>query len=215
MRKEDPQKRGADVDLNPQQTALLLIHIQNDFLPGGSLAVPGGDTIISPANSLIREFVENNAPILATRDWHPEDHISFMERGGPWPCHCVRETRGSEFPEALKLPDSAIVFSKYMDTDEDQYSAFRGRNYFGFDLETYLRFRNVNHLVAAGIALDVCVLATLRDALDMGFGVTLATDATKAIDPEAGERALKELSARGVRLATSAEIINELSRAYA
>lgn len=201
---------------NPlNNTALLLIHIQNDFLPGGSLAVPNGDEILSPANSLIREFVERDAPILATRDWHPEDHISFMERGGPWPCHCVQETRGSEFPEALKLPDSAIIFSKYMDPNEDQYSAFRGRNYFGFDLETYLRANDVNYLIAAGIALDVCVLATLRDALDMGFGVTLATDATKAINPAAGARALDELSARGVKLATTAEIIGELSLSYA
>lgn len=200
--------------MHTEDTALLLVHIQNDFLPGGSLAVPEGDLILSPTNNLIRHFVENDRPILATRDWHPDNHISFIEQGGPWPKHCVRETRGSEFPVALKLPDSAVIFSKSMDTEEDQYSAFRGRNYFGFDLKTYLTGYGVNHLVVGGLALDVCVRSTVLDALDKGFQITLATDAVKAIDPVKGARTLKEIATGGGHLATSSEITGVKERFY-
>src|SRR5262245_35046735 len=106
--------------------ALLLVDVQNDFLPGGSLAVPGGDEIIPLLNLAVRAFVREQLPVFATRDWHPPDHCSFAALGGPWPAHCIRGTWGAEFPASLELPTTAVIVSKAMSPDLEAYSGFDG-----------------------------------------------------------------------------------------
>src|SRR5690348_12260677 len=104
--------------------ALLLVDVQNDFLPGGSLAVPHGDEVIPPLNRLIQSFSRRSLPIFATRDWHPAEHCSFREQGGPWPPHCVAGTQGAAFPANLALPHDTAIVSKATTKEEDAYSGF-------------------------------------------------------------------------------------------
>jgi len=103
-----------------------MVDVQNDFLPGGALAVPDGDAVIPPLNRCAAAFDRDGLPIFATRDWHPPDHCSFRARGGPWPTHGVAGTRGAEFPLMLALPRSARVVSKATGRDGEAYSGFRG-----------------------------------------------------------------------------------------
>lgn len=179
-------------------TALVLVDIQNDFLPGGSLAVPDGAAVIEPANRYIRRFRERGLPVVATRDWHPSDHCSFTSRGGPWPPHCVAGSAGAEFAAALELPADALIVSKATGAERDAYSGFDGT-----DLAQRLRELGVRRIVVAGLATDYCVAATARDALAQGFGVLLATDAMRGIDAQGSARALAELCAAGAAKTTS------------
>src|SRR6185312_6698899 len=99
--------------------ALIVVDVQNDFLPGGALAVPRGDEVMEPVNRCLRRFARRGLPIFATRDWHPTTHCSFREKGGPWAAHCIAGTRGAAFPAALQLPASAQVISKATERDRD------------------------------------------------------------------------------------------------
>src|SRR3989344_9625282 len=98
---------------------LIVVDVQNDFLPGGSLAVPEGDAVVPVLNRYLAEFSAHELPIYATRDWHPANHCSFTAQGGPWPPHCVAETHGAQFAAGLKFPSGALVFSKA--TQQDKY----------------------------------------------------------------------------------------------
>ena len=102
---------------------LLVVDVQRDFLPGGSLAVRDGDAVVPPLNDWIARFATAGAPIFATRDWHPADHCSFRPQGGPWPAHCVAGTPGAAFADGLALPEGVAVVSKAM-RDDDAYSGF-------------------------------------------------------------------------------------------
>lgn len=177
--------------------ALLLIDVQNDFLPGGSLAVPCGDEIIPVLNRYIAAFRKESLPIYATRDWHPEDHCSFLARGGIWPPHCVADSHGAKFAPALDLPAAALVVSKATNREADAYSGFEGT-----DLERRLRQSGISRLFIGGLATDYCVLGTVRDALTKGFVVMLLLDGIRAVDvkPDDGRRAIEEMTARGARL---------------
>src|SRR5579884_3705456 len=106
--------------------ALVVVDVQNDFLPGGSLAVPGGDEVVPVLNRYLGLFAERGRPVFATRDWHPPDHGSFRDRGGPWPPHCVAGTRGAAFAPDLRLPAGARVISKGTSRERDTYSGFEG-----------------------------------------------------------------------------------------
>ncbi len=172
--------------------ALLIVDVQNDFLPGGTLAVPGGDEVVPPLRRAVRRFEEARLPIFATRDWHPPDHCSFHEQGGPWPPHCVQGTRGAEL--ALDLPPSAVVIAKGSSPGRDAYSGFDGT-----DLKERLHAAGAKHLFVGGLATDYCVLATVRDALDRDFMVSLLVDTVRAVDaqPGDGERALREMHRLG------------------
>ena len=102
--------------------ALLVVDVQNDFCPGGALAVPDGDAVITVLNDWIQAAVAASVPIYASRDWHPEDHVSFAERGGPWPRHCVQDTDGAAFHADLDLPAGTVILTKADRPDQDAYS---------------------------------------------------------------------------------------------
>lgn len=174
--------------------ALLIVDLQNDFLPGGALAVPRGDLVIAPINALIDLYHERGLPIYASRDWHPEDHCSFTAQGGPWPPHCVAATEGALFSEALQLPEEAIVISKALTADEDAYSAFNGTG-----LARSMLADGITRLAVCGLATDYCVLNTVLDGIEAGFEVLLVLEATRAVEvkPGDGDRAIAGMLARG------------------
>jgi nicotinamidase/pyrazinamidase len=174
--------------------ALLIIDVQNDFCAGGSLAVPDGDGVVPVINRWIAAARRAGIPIVVSRDWHPADHTSFLERGGLWPPHCVQGTRGAEFHPALDLPSDSPIVSKGDTPDRDNYSDFRET-----DLAERLRRGEVRRLWVAGLALDYCVRATVLDAIREGFEVHLILAATRAVDvrPGDGDRALAEIRAAG------------------
>lgn len=174
--------------------ALLIIDIQNDFLPGGSLAVSDGDRIIPVVNDYIRKFLERDLAIFATRDWHPPNHGSFIRQGGPWPQHCIARSKGAEFPTLLLLPETAHIVSKGMDRDSDGYSGFAETA-----LHSHLEHARIKRLFIGGLATDYCVLHTVRDALQYSYQVFLLQDAIRAVNvnPEDGDNAEREMLADG------------------
>ena len=179
--------------------ALIAVDVQNDFLPGGSLAVPEGDAVVPALNRYLAAFAARALPVFATRDWHPPDHCSFKARGGIWPAHCVAETRGGGFATGLALPQSVVVISKAATPDADAYSGFGGT-----DLAARLRSGGVVRLFIGGLATDYCVLNTVKDALAEGFAVLLLADAIRAVDVNAGDGAraqdeMRRLGARAIR----------------
>lgn len=189
-----------DTSIRPGD-ALLIVDVQNDFLPGGSLAVPHGDEVVPVLNRYLRAF--QNLPVYATRDWHPERHCSFKAQGGPWPPHCVAGTRGAEFAATLRLPPSAAIISKAATPEQDAYSGFQGT-----DLDAQLRAANIRRLFIGGLATDYCVLNTVRDALKLGYEVLLLIDAIRAVDVQPGDglRAEQEMVSLGAQRITVEEV---------
>jgi nicotinamidase/pyrazinamidase len=173
--------------------------LQNDFLPGGSLAVPRGDEVVPVLNRYVRAFAAQSLPVYATRDWHPELHYSFRARGGPWPPHCVAGTRGAAFAAALQLPPAAVIISKATTVEQDAYSGFQGTN-----LDRQLHAARIRRLFIGGLATDYCVLNTVRDALRLGYEVLLLTDAIRAVDVQPGDglRAEEEMTKLGAQRIT-------------
>ena len=167
------------------KTALIVVDVQNDFLPGGSLAVPQGDQVIEPLNRMIQRFVEQGSPVILTRDWHPQNHCSFEDQGGIWPPHCVADTVGAEFSSELRLPEEVKIVSKATSPDAEAYSGFEGT-----DLAAWLHERNIERLIIGGLATDYCVRSTVEDGLKAGFEVIVLEDAVRAVDVEAGDGAL-------------------------
>ena len=181
--------------------ALVLVDVQNDFMPGGALAVAEGDQIVAPLNALIETFAARGLPIVATRDWHTADHCSFQDQGGIWPPHCVAESDGARFHPELMLPDDAHVVSKATTRERDAYSGFDGT-----ELGDWLRARGVKRLLVGGLATDYCVLQTVLDGLAAGFQVTVLADAIRAVNVEPGDgaRARQRMSDAGARFTDSA-----------
>ena len=175
--------------------ALLVVDVQNDFMPGGALPVPEGDEVVPVLNQWIEAALQKGLPVFASRDWHPADHVSFAERGGPWPPHCVQHTEGAAFHPDLYLPGDVIVVSKARTSDTDAYSAFDGT-----DLVEYLRDAGVERLWVGGLALDYCVRASVMDALDLGFEVVLIPEASRAIADDTAARARAEMREGGALL---------------
>lgn len=174
--------------------ALLLVDVQVDFLPGGRLAVPHGDSIVPKLNAYLAMAKRKGIPVFASRDWHPSAHCSFSSRGGPWPAHCVAGTPGAAFAPGLEFPAGTLVVSKATEPDDEAYSAFHGT-----DLAARLRGRSITRLLVCGLATDYCVLRTVRDALDNGLEVLLLEDAIRAVNarPGDGERAEREMRDAG------------------
>jgi len=172
--------------------ALLIVDVQEDFLPGGALGVPDGDAIVPVLNAYIRKFRQRGLPVIASRDWHPPDHCSFMENGGPWPPHCLQDQPGAEFAAGLDLPEETLIVSKATDTGHDAYSAFDGTA-----LDAALNEQHIRRLFIGGLATDYCVRRTASDALGLGYRVQLLMDAIRAIDPAEGGRAIEELQDEG------------------
>lgn len=185
-------------------SALLIVDMQVDFCPGGALPISGGDEIVPRLNAYIGLFRKAKRPILASRDWHPEQTAHFVTQGGPWPPHCVQGTEGAAFHPDLALPEDALIVSKGMGRDEDAYSAFQARDEERRSLVDRLRALQVKHLYVGGLALDYCVKASALDASKEGLDATLLIDATRAVnlDPHDAELAIEELVRWGVQLAT-------------
>lgn len=196
--------RHTDLGRLGEGDALIVVDMQNDFLPGGALAVPGGDEIVSLLNHYISHFHSLELPVVATRDWHPPDHCSFVEQGGTWPAHCVADTDGARFASELILPGEAIVVSKATRSDKDAYSGFAGTG-----LAATLRGRGIKRVFVGGLATDYCVLNTVLDALKAGFEVVLLRDAVRAVDVEPGDgvRALHEMDRLGAVSAPPAALL--------
>ena len=175
---------------------LLVTDIQNDFLPGGSLAVAGGDEVVPVLNRYIDAFVAQGLPVYATRDWHPQGHCSFHEQGGPWPEHCVAGSPGAAFAATLALPPGTMVISKATSRDREAYSSFQGT-----DLDDRLRAAGIRRLFIGGLATDYCVLNSVRDARRLGYEVFLLTDAIRAVEVQPGDglRAEAEMAGLGAR----------------
>jgi nicotinamidase/pyrazinamidase len=172
--------------------ALIIVDFQNDFTPGGALAVPEGDTIAPKLNELAASG--DYDVVIATRDWHPADHSSFAEQGGPWPVHCVAGTQGAQLHADLDRSRIDVTVDKGQEVKTDGYSGFAGT-----DLEEILRERGVTQVTVVGLATDYCVKNTALDALRAGFAVTVDSNAVRGVEVEPGdsERALAEVRAAG------------------
>ena len=183
--------------------ALLIVDAQNDFLPGGSLAVPQGDDVVPALNRYAAAFRTRHLPIFASRDWHPKNHCSFTEQGGPWPPHCVAETNGAQFASGLNLSE-AVIISKATKPESDAYSAFENT-----DLDQHLKRAGVKRLFIGGLATDYCVLSSVRDAVRLEYSVVLLEDAIRAVNvqPEDGAKAIEEMLELGCQPATVESVV--------
>ncbi|MCI0596892.1 MAG: nicotinamidase [candidate division Zixibacteria bacterium] len=186
------------VKINLETDALIMVDVQNDFCPGGALAVREGDLVVKPLNYAQKFFRH----IFATRDWHPEDHCSFMGRGGPWPPHCIQNTHGARFHPDLEI-SRAWVISKAFEKDNDAYSGFQGT-----DLEARLKREGTKRVFVGGLATDYCVRATALDALNAGFEMVLLEDAIRGVDVKLGdsEKAKTELREKKAVFARTEEL---------
>jgi nicotinamidase/pyrazinamidase len=182
----------------PKQ-ALLVVDVQNDFCPGGTLAVERGDEVVAPLNRLIDEFLQRGAPVYKSRDWHPPTTRHFAKYGGTWPVHCVQNTRGAEFHPALRDDPRIVVVSKGLG-DTDCYSAFDET-----ELAAQLHQQGIEEVLVGGLATDYCVKNTVLDALKHGFKVKALKDAMRAVDlqPGDGERAIEEMRAAGAEIVST------------
>jgi nicotinamidase/pyrazinamidase len=179
-----------------KKRALIVVDVQNDFCPGGSLAVAHGDEVVPPLNRLIQEFLERGEPVFRSRDWHPENTKHFSAFGGTWPVHCVQNTKGAEFHPDL-IDDIHIRTISTGVGDEDGYSAFEGT-----DLSLQLHRLGVNEIWVGGLATDYCVKHTVLDGLKEGFAVKALEDAMRPVElqPGDGARALEEMRAAGAEI---------------
>lgn len=189
-----------------KKSALLIVDVQNDFCPGGKLAIPEGDRVVAVLNKYIMVFSNKRLPIFASRDWHPLKTSHFKKYGGDWPQHCIQETKGAQFHPDLFLPENTIIISKGIEEDLDSYSAFLGQNLSGDDLSDILRELEIEKLFIGGLATDYCVKNTTLDALDNGFEVSLLIDAIKGVDEEGSAQAIKEMIDSGAEEMTFADI---------
>ena len=185
-----------------QKKALIVVDVQNDFCPGGSLAVANGDEVVAPLNELMKEFLDRGEPVFKTRDWHPATAKHFAAYGGIWPVHCVRNTPGAEFHPGLFDDPRITIISKGIDESADGYSGFDGTN-----LAQILRDQEVKEVWVGGLATDYCVKHTVLDALQQGFAVKALTDAMRAVNlnPTDGEKAIEEMRNAGAEIVVGSE----------
>jgi nicotinamidase/pyrazinamidase len=207
------------MNIDTARTALIEIDIQNDFCPGGALAVDRGDEVIGPVNALAAEFARRGGRVIATADWHPAGHVSFASShaGGeaadgqaPWPDHCVQGSAGAEFHKHLDLKCVNLIIRKGFRLNMDSYSAFfENDRKTPTGLEGYLKFLSIETVILGGLATDYCVLYSALDAAVVGFRTVVLSDAVRGVGlPEGSvERALASMKDAGIILAPSAEII--------
>lgn len=208
---------------------LILVDLQNDFCPGGNLEVPNGDEVIPVANKIMPYF----DLIVASKDWHPANHLSFAANhpwrrpgqvidlnGQPqilWPMHCVQESFGAEFVKDLQTDTISKIVYKGTDPEIDSYSAFfdnaRKRS---TGLGEYLQEQGVQEVYVMGLATDYCVKFTVLDAIDLGFKVILISDGCRGINLEKGDvdKALQEMEEKGASLVTSEELSKHITRQH-
>ncbi|HDM88754.1 MAG TPA: bifunctional nicotinamidase/pyrazinamidase [Candidatus Bathyarchaeota archaeon] len=185
--------------IDKDKDALILVDVQRDFCSGGALPVPDGEKVIPVLNKYIEKFSKAGALIVATRDWHPPNHMSFKDYGGIWPSHCIQGTLGAEFHPDLRLPREVRIVSKATSADKEAYSGFDGTN-----LERELKDAGIKRVFVGGLATDYCVKSTVLDALRLGFETILLVDAIKGVDAKPGdsERAIEEMVRNGAKKAS-------------
>ena len=188
--------------IDPRRDALIVVDLQPDFMPGGPLAVAEGDAVAAPIGRLATRF----STVVATQDWHPAGHVSFAERGGPWPPHCLAGSAGAAVHPAL--PDELVTLKLRKGTgkDVDSYSGFRDDAGLATGLGGYLRERGIERIYVCGLARDYCVRATAVDGAREGFKVFVVDDLTRAVDPSSRERVDAELAEAHVGLVTGADL---------
>jgi nicotinamidase/pyrazinamidase len=202
------------------RTALLVIDVQNDFVPGGQLPVPEGDLVVPLINRLARQFSQ----VIIAQDWHPSGHASFASRHPGkqpfdsvqlpygeqtlWPEHCVQGTAGAEFHPQLDLPHAQLIIRKGCNPDIDSYSAFlEADRYTTTGLSGYLKERGIDTVYMVGLALDFCVMFSALDARAAGFNAYVVLDACRAIDMNGSlQSALERMQSAGVELIQSTEL---------
>jgi nicotinamidase/pyrazinamidase len=188
------------ISIDPRTDALIVVDVQNDFCPGGALAVPRGDEVV-PAINRILDLA--GWLTVATRDWHPHDHCSFKPQGGIWPVHCVAGTQGAAFHPGLKAVKVRQTISKATTRDAEAYSGFQGT-----ELATLLKGQGVRRLFVCGLATDYCVKATALDARKAGFEVVALEDAIRGVEVQPGDcaKAMEEMAAAGIRFAKTTDL---------
>jgi len=183
--------------------ALLVVDVQNDFCPGGALAVNKGDAVVPVINRLLEHFDLH----AFTRDWHPQDHCSFSAEpefvDGSWPAHCIQSTPGADFHPDLRVPAGALIQDKATRQDQEAYSGFQATS-----LAEGLKARGVSRIFVCGLATDYCVKATALDGVRHGFEVVLVEDACRAVDvpPGSSRLAVEEMRNAGVEVCTSGDV---------
>ena len=186
---------------NEKKKALIVVDVQNDFCPGGSLAVANGDEVVAPLNELMKKFLDRGEPVFKTRDWHPAKTKHFADYGGVWPVHCVQNTPGAEFRSGLLDDPRITIISKGIDESADGYSGFDGTN-----LAQILREQEVKEVWVGGLATDYCVKHTVLDALQQGFEVKALADAMRAVNVNStdGEKVIEEMRNAGAEIVVGA-----------
>lgn len=183
-----------DSRLGPND-ALVIVDVQNDLCPGGALAVPGGDEILEVLNCWIDHAARAGARVVATRDWHPPNHVSFAAQGGAWPPHCVQNTKGAELHPGLRLPPGALLVSKGIDPNRDAHSAFDGT-----ELASTLHGWGIERVWLGGLAEEIGVRASVLDALYNGFDAHLILRGTRPVDLLEGPRAVRQMEGCGAKV---------------
>jgi nicotinamidase/pyrazinamidase len=201
------QRQIQDHEGQETKRALIVVDIQRDFCPGGALPVADGDKIIPTVNELVRAFEKAGLPIFFTRDWHPRNHVSFKDNGGPWPPHCIRNTPGASFHPSLRIPDDAEVIDKGTLQAEDAYSGFQGT-----DLARKLHDLYVKRIYVAGLATDYCVKNTVLDAVAQGFETYVITDCVGGVNLKRTDSttALRAMLSQGATRTTSGRLVKSL-----
>jgi len=196
---KDGSSRQSSIPQPDRHSALLLVDPQNDFFPGGAMGMPEGTNLVPVINAYIKHFSQQGWPILATRDWHPPNHFSFTEQGGPWPTHCVQGSRGAQFHSDLVMPPGMMVISKGIDPKKDARSGFEGSS-----LADRLEDLNVKTVFILGPATQDCLKHTALDACHLGLQVVVLEDATGTIRHSAD--GISEISQAGALRATASDL---------
>lgn len=199
--------------------ALIVVDIQNDFMPGGALAVKDGDKIVSGINVVMKKFHKNGARNILTQDWHPKDHLSFASRHeekkpfdpidrvlgiGPvlWPDHCIQGSKGSEFYDQLDVTMAHLIIRKGIDREIDSYSTFTENDrQTDTGLAGYLKNANLKRIFICGLALDYCVYWSAMDGLRKGFETLVIVELCKGIAEETIDKAMNDMTENGVKFA--------------
>ena len=180
----------------------MVVDVQVDFCPGGALAVPQGNCVLEPINRLLHIATENHRPVIATRDWHPQESSHFTSGGGRWPPHCVADSKGAAFHPDLVLPAHTIIVSKGLQPNENGYSAFDGIDDKQLSLLNVLSAHSIDNVVVCGLATDYCVRATVLDAMRSGFSAFVVVDAIAPVNLNKtdGEEATREMQGAGAHM---------------
>lgn len=186
-----------------KRSALILVHLQNDFFPGGALPVEDGDQILTQVNQYIGYFQHQAAAVMATRDWHPPDHCSFKEQGGPWPPHGIQGSRGAQFHADLHLPNGSLIISVATSPQKEAHSGFDETS-----LADYLEDRNAKTIYIVGLATEFWIKQTVLDGLKLGLQMIVLEDAIRGVNtkPTDSEQAIQEMATAGAIRATAKDL---------